>query len=307
MAYTNQGLVAHAKAQLGHPYWYGTKLWKPTESLLISKRKQYPSHYGDSRMSRYRKDIAKGDYVTDCSGLITSYLGIPAQSANGLYTRAKVKGGIKTLPEVPGLLLHRDGHIGVYIGSGYAIEARGFAYGVVKTRVKDRNWTGWCYWDAIDYVGTTAETVISGALGDRMLRKGHKGSDVKALQQLLLDAGYLLPKYGADGDFGDETDVAVRAYQTDAGLEVDGVAGPLTLAALLSEDEDSDEEDSAPAQEVMVTVGSWYIRTGPGTQYSKVGVAHGGDKLTATGQIAGGWMPVMLGGEARWISGKAIA
>ena len=82
---------------------------------------------------------------TDCVGLIKGYCwdgtegnpkyasnGCPDISANGMYRAAKVKGGIKTLPETPGLLLWRDGHIGVYVGNGYAIEARGFAYGAVS-------------------------------------------------------------------------------------------------------------------------------------------------------------------------------
>ena len=36
-------------------------------------------------------------------------------------------------------------------------------------------------------------------LGDRLLKKGMSGSDVRELQQNLLKLGYALPKYGADG------------------------------------------------------------------------------------------------------------
>ena len=36
-----------------------------------------------------------------------------------------------------------DGHVGVYIGNGDVIEARGTAYGVVKTRLSNRSWTYW--------------------------------------------------------------------------------------------------------------------------------------------------------------------
>lgn len=306
MANTNVGLVAHARAQLGHPYWYGTKLWVPTEKLLQQKERQYPKRYTAGRMARYRKDIAAGKTVTDCSGLITSYLDAPAQSANSMYAHAKVKGGIKTLPEVPGLLLHRDGHIAVYEGNGYVIEARGFAYGVVRTRLKDRNFTGWCYWDEIEYVDVD-EVPADTALGDRVLKYGSKGRDVEALQTLLIELGYSLPKHGADGDFGEETELAVRAYQAMNGLAANGKVDALTLAAMLDDDEQDESDDTAPAQEIEVKPGTWYIRTGPGTQYGKAGIARGGDKLAATGQPAGGWVPVMLSGEARWISAKAIA
>ena len=52
------------------------------------------------------------------------------------------------------------------------------------------------------------------------------------LQKQLLKLGYKLPKYGADGDFGSETKKAVKAFQTDKGLQVDGIVGPKTWAAL---------------------------------------------------------------------------
>lgn len=49
-------------------------------------------------------------------------------------------GSIDTLPEIVGLALFTDGHIGYYVGGGYAVEWRGFNYGCVKTVVKERTW-----------------------------------------------------------------------------------------------------------------------------------------------------------------------
>ena len=66
------------------------------------------------------------------------------------------------------------------------------------------------------------------------LRKGDKGADVANLQKLLMQAGYALPKYGADGDFGDECLSAVKAFQKDKKLTVDGIVGAKTWAALLA-------------------------------------------------------------------------
>ena len=70
------------------------------------------------------------------------------------------------------------------------------------------------------------------ALGDRDLRKGCSGSDVKELQGLLMKLGYNLPKYQDDGDFGSETLKAVKKFQSNNGLKVDGVVGELTLDAI---------------------------------------------------------------------------
>lgn len=60
------------------------------------------------------------------------------------------------------------------------------------------------------------------------LRKSSKGSYVTLLQTLLLNKGYKLPKYGADGDFGNETLEAVKQFQKDNGLTVDGIVGTNT-------------------------------------------------------------------------------
>lgn len=170
--FTNEHFVAFCRSMLGQPYWYGTVVYKCTESLRARKAKQYPSHYGSSRTSRYRDDIAKKKVCADCVGLIKGYMwtdggqgvmecigtdrefsskyggnGCPDKSANGMFTYAKSKGcewgTMDSLPELPGVALRSDGHVGVYIGGGYVVEERGFNYGCVKTRVSSRNWTHW--------------------------------------------------------------------------------------------------------------------------------------------------------------------
>ncbi len=65
------------------------------------------------------------------------------------------------------------------------------------------------------------------------LKKGTKGAQVKTLQRLLLAMGYKLPKYGADGDMGGETVAAVKNFQADNGLTVDGICGKNTWNKLL--------------------------------------------------------------------------
>jgi murein L,D-transpeptidase YcbB/YkuD len=63
-----------------------------------------------------------------------------------------------------------------------------------------------------------------GPAAPRAMRKGDRGADVAALQSAL--------GIRADGDFGPATDAAVRLFQTDRGLIVDGIVGAMTLAAL---------------------------------------------------------------------------
>jgi peptidoglycan hydrolase-like protein with peptidoglycan-binding domain len=64
------------------------------------------------------------------------------------------------------------------------------------------------------------------------LKKDDTGSRVKTLQERLIKAGYELPKYGADSEFGDETDSALREMQEDAGITVDGLYGQESAKAL---------------------------------------------------------------------------
>lgn len=64
-------------------------------------------------------------------------------------------------------------------------------------------------------------------------RKGAKGNITKIIQRLLIQKGYKLPIYGADSSYGDETVQAVKKFQSDNGLSVDGIVGKNTWSKLL--------------------------------------------------------------------------
>ncbi|MEW6623193.1 MAG: spore cortex-lytic enzyme [Bacillota bacterium] len=70
------------------------------------------------------------------------------------------------------------------------------------------------------------------ALGDRTLKWGSRGADVKELQRSLNDQGFNAGR--VDGIYGPRTAAAVRNLQKDKGLTPDGIAGPSTLALLTS-------------------------------------------------------------------------
>ncbi len=61
-------------------------------------------------------------------------------------------------------------------------------------------------------------------------KKGDEGKDVKALQERLVKLGYELPEWGPDGDFGTETEAAVRSWQLD--FHVDGTLDDGEMQAL---------------------------------------------------------------------------
>jgi hypothetical protein len=92
--------------------------------------------------------------------------------------------------------------------------------------------------------------------GSRILRHGSAGSDVKAMQEALIRLGYDLGKFGADGDFGDCTELALIVFQTAAGIDADGECGPVTFAAL---------NKALEALEDATTVGTQTVRIGTTT------------------------------------------
>ena len=66
-----------------------------------------------------------------------------------------------------------------------------------------------------------------------VLRSGSSGRAVETLQLLLERWHFALPVYGADGDFGQETEDALRAFQAEWNLDKTGAADAPTWAALI--------------------------------------------------------------------------
>ena len=106
---------------------------------------------------------------------------------------------------------------------------------------------------ASEEIGSTAFK-----LGDRLLKNGSVGADVKRLQEALIRLGISCGDYGADGEFGDCTEMAVIAYQRQHALEADGEYGSLTHASLTAELERMEN----PAQQncVRIVGGNCYVR-----------------------------------------------
>lgn len=65
-------------------------------------------------------------------------------------------------------------------------------------------------------------------------QRGDDGQEVVSIQKRLVELSYSITNI--DGDFGPETERAVRNFQADRGLEVDGVIGPVTYRALMNKE-----------------------------------------------------------------------
>lgn len=132
------GLIGFCKAKLGTPYVFGAK----GEVLTAEGLEQLAQENPGTFTSSYKEKAAKyiGQHCTDCSGLISWYTGIIRGSYN-FHDTAVERVSIDRLDEtMAGWALWKPGHIGVYIGGGQCIEAKGINYGTIQSRVEATAW-----------------------------------------------------------------------------------------------------------------------------------------------------------------------
>ena len=244
--------------------------------------------------------------AVDCSGLIYSYCGGERCGDPQLNTATESGSVSSGIPRVHGLGLWRPGHVGVYVGDGMEVDARGDEYGVCYESISS-SYLGWTYWFKLaactyitngweefngnyyyyengQYIVDTSRTIdgttyyfdstgkssstpsntssssssnsSSSSSSDKSSnqkptswRNGSTGEEVKKIQTRLTELGYYT---GAiDGNFGNETEKAYRAFQEAAGLTVDGIAGS-DREVLYSDDApyaSKPEETTAPQTE----------------------------------------------------------
>ena len=227
-----ESLIAWARSQLGCPYIFGAAGQTCTPSYRQSVMQNKPTY---AEAIKRNCPVLMGKQPT-CAGC--KYNGRPSYDCRGLTRLAlkaatgrmlmgagatsqwndasnwAQKGLIKDMPNTPCFVFVAKGstmsHTGIYIG-GSVIHASGHNSGVIESPMP-RSWTHYGIPVGL-YEGSKPMP----------LKKGSKGVAVKTLQTALISLGYNLPRYGADGDYGNETETAVRAFQLAHSLPVDGV------------------------------------------------------------------------------------
>jgi hypothetical protein len=207
-----------------------------------------------------------GRRVADCSGLFywayKQLGGYMYHGSNTMWNKySKAKGKLQNGRRTDGQALKPGSavflvkgndrhHVGLYVGDGEVIEAKGTAYGVVESKIT--RWNEWAELTSTAYAAdssadapdspadvpvTPAPTENPADAGDGaspllVLRNGSRGTQVKVLQYLLIDAGFDCDK--VDGIVGKNTVAAVKAFQTAHSLTADGIVGAKTWAKLLA-------------------------------------------------------------------------
>ena len=172
--------------------------------------------------------------IDDCQGFVKqtagrvgiTFTGGGATSMWNGSTNWEKKGTRDTLPETLCCIFWQASdkktmsHIGWYIGGGMMIHCSG----TVKKEKLSAKVTHWAIPRGLSgTVPTTDKPTI---------RRGSSGEYVTLAQTLLIQRGYDLAPYGADGKFGAKTETAVKAFQRKNGLTADGIIGRNTWAAL---------------------------------------------------------------------------
>lgn len=113
-----------------------------------------------------------GHYVWDCSGIMRgAWRKLATYKSGGattIYDKwCSRKGPIDTMPDEPGTLVFRGTdkvkeHVGVYVGNGMVVDARGTDYGVLYGTLASykAGWTHWAQPDDVDYSATTPSPII---------------------------------------------------------------------------------------------------------------------------------------------------
>ena len=142
------------------------------------------------------------------------------------------KGEISTVPD--------DTLVCLFVRKGDTMDHTGFGFHGQTVECSagvqhfDRRKTKWTHWAIPACIGKPVPRPDPQPDPDPdtkkpTLRKGFSGPFVTLLQTKLIQRGYALEKYGADGKYGAETAEAVKAFQHDhPPLVADGICGPMT-------------------------------------------------------------------------------
>lgn len=225
-------------------------IWGTAGVMWTEARQRQIEQTTDENRAASRKYGSKwiGHMVADCSGLfcwafkqydlpmshISSNIFISYCTQNkGKLTTALKRTILPGSAVFTGETAGKHPHVGLYIGDDTVIEAKGTVAGVVTSKLTDKKWTFYGELKDVAYDGVEPSPDPEPSPGWRpTIRRGNKGADVIECQTMLTRLGYDIGSCGIDGDFGRATEAAVRSFQSDNKLVVDGVVGPMTWDAL---------------------------------------------------------------------------
>lgn len=227
--------------------------WTAAKQANLEKNyKADPTGMANYKLSAQYGSKWIGHPVWDCAGLCrwaAKQNGLAIHAGSNLIWRNDLtkKGAITKGMQLPvgalvftGTSENDHPHIGTYTGDDMVTEANGAIKGCIQSELSNTKWKWWGLEKGVDYEfipggGTAPAPDPEPAKTTKpTLRKGNKNVYVKEMQTDLDKLGYNLGICGVDGDFGTATEKALKEFQRDHGLAVDGICGPKTWAELQS-------------------------------------------------------------------------
>lgn len=248
-------VVAAANSELAWPYVWGAV---GKRMCTVANRKSYMNSprisQGDIELIKKKCQILNGSktncdgciyfpnnvgvFIGDCQGFIKRIFGYVGITFSGggctsMWNTAsnwEATGTIDTMPKDKVCCVFRDvkgvkEHILLYDGHGNYIHD---SVEVKKQSIDTYKATHWAIPKGL-YDGGVVPPVPE---TKPTLRKGSKGSYVTELQNDLIALLYSVGGKGADGIFGSATEIAVKEFQRDHNLKVDGIVGTATWTAI---------------------------------------------------------------------------
>ena len=171
---TAEGLVEYVLKMKDVPHiylWGGIGQYLTTE-LIEELAEQFPDWYTPEKKAVRLTLADKGIRGWDCFGLFRSYVWNDYHQGNTEYffkeldysthvliEAAEVKGPIEEMPDKPGIILWKKGHVGVYIGNGEVLEMTAshkaditkLIGGIQIRTVEEGGWTNWLQCPYVQY------------------------------------------------------------------------------------------------------------------------------------------------------------
>lgn len=239
-ANSKQNFLRYLADQVGSLYVWGAQGQQMTP-LLINKLEKKGKEY-DRATAHYNDHVRTGQRLIayDCSGLIVKFLlseGLISsdRSANGLYhnecdaiSENDLTGGDLVFKKY--FAKNQMYHVGVYMGDGSVVHAKGRDDGVVREPLSA---AGWNRYGRLKCWGGLQKNVDYHRLLKNIGKPFMIGDDVRRIQMRLECKGYLVGSI--DGSYGPKTEKAIKEFQLASGLSTDGIVGPNTWAVLFTE------------------------------------------------------------------------
>lgn len=308
---TAQNLATFCLSVVGTSYWMGCYGQRASRALYNQKKADYSQYYPPKSWTEasFVKDFGKP--VTDCAGLLKwflwsdnmtnknpSYKSSEDFGATTFYNKCTSKGKIGTIPaEKVGICVFKGNdttktHMGVVVDNkGTVVEAKGHAYGTIKSTL-----SGWDYWGKCHLIKYDAAppvkdqyTVVTQYQGLTVREKPTTKSD--KIDELAKGSTFISTNI-VEGE-------NINGCTAWAGVNGGYVSGyylsPTPTVPAPSPDPDPPSPEPTPTPEpkkYTVKVGDFLaLRTGPSTDYEEKGRLWNGAVVTAV-EESGNWIRI---------------